>query len=220
MWSPFHNPERSTNTERASAPARRAAAALWSVALLVVAAASACTQIQVEETHVKWQAADSCEPASDGGRGGGGQNPQLQSGAVMDTYIVEIFELTNPEGFVPNDCETCLATRENCFIEEASCVCGDQVPVSLDHLHHVLAGVRVGLPVNHISLYCLRVMAVQRTSESESCACDADWQRPERIRLCALSDAYAASPLPPIDMQVQCDANDRLFQTCVGNTGK
>lgn len=217
MSSPFlRNPERFVSARRASPRERRGPAPLW-LAAWFVAGAGSCTQIQVEETHVKWEAAQSCQQGSDGGLNGGSQNPrQLQSGAVMDTYIVEIFELTHPESFVPSDCETCLATRENCFVEESSCVCGDQVPVSVDHLHDMLAGVRVGLPVNHISLYCLRVMAVQRSSESESCACDADWQKPERIRLCALSRPYAASPLPPIDMQVQCDANDLLFRTCVG----
>jgi len=221
MWSPFRNPERSARTERASSTRkRRGVAALCAVASslsLLTLGAGSCTQVQVEDVHVTWEAAQACEPASDGGRSGGGPAPsQLQSGAVMDTYIVEIFELTHPETATINDCQTCLATRENCFIEEASCVCGAQVPVSLDHLHQMLGGVRVGLPAKHASLYCLRVMAVQRSSESESCACDPDWQKPERIRLCALSRPYAASPLPPIEMKVQCDATDTQFMACVG----
>jgi hypothetical protein len=59
-------------------------------------------------------------------------------------------------------------------------------------------------------------MAVERTSQSESCACDPDWQKPERIRLCALGTPYAASPVPHIEMEVQCDATQRNFKACVG----
>jgi hypothetical protein len=182
----------------------------------LVAAAVSCTQVQVEETPVKWEAGQFCQGAADGGRNSTSPGGQLQSSAVMDTYVVEIFELTHPELATDKDCEICLATRENCFIEDASCVCGGQVPVSLDSLHQMLGGVHVGLPAKHSSLYCLRVMAVERTSQSESCACDPDWQKPERIRLCALSTPYAASPVPHIEMEVQCDATKDPFKTCVG----
>jgi hypothetical protein len=213
MSFPFHNPERAVLTELAPPPNRRGACALWAVAWLMAAAVS-CTQVQVEETPVTWEAATSCPSGADGGRAAGGG--PLQSSAVMDTYVVEIFELTHPELATDSDCEICLATRTNCFIEDASCVCGGQVPVSLDSLHQMLGGVHVGLPAKHSSLYCLRVMAVERTSQSESCACDPDWQKPERIRLCALSTPYAASPLPHIEMEVQCDATEHTFKACVG----
>jgi hypothetical protein len=216
MSFPFHNPDRAVKTERASTPMWRGAAALWAVACLVAVVGS-CTQVQVEDTHVTWEAATSCPAGVDGGQDAGGQPPgQVPSPAVMDTYVVQIFELINPGVAVASDCETCLATHANCFIEESSCVCGDQVPVSLDDLHERLGGVRVALPAKHSSLYCLRVMAVDRTSESESCACDSAWLTRDRVRLCALSQPYAASPLPPIEMKVQCDANENLFKACVG----
>jgi len=221
MSFPFHNPERAARMERVPTPHRRGAGALWVVAWLVAVAVS-CTKVQVEETPVAWQAASSCESGGDGGRtdggrmGGGSASGPAASSAMMDTYVVEIFELTHPELATDADCEICLATRSNCFIEDASCVCGGQVPVSLDSLHQMLGGVHVGLPAKHSSLYCLRVMAVERTSQSESCACDPDWQKPERIRLCALSTPYAASPVPHIEMEVQCDATKDPFKACVG----
>jgi hypothetical protein len=219
MSSPFHNLECAALTERVPTPTWRGGAALWALVWLIASGMGAvsCAKIQVEETPVAWEAAASCQSEADAGGASSSGRPQTSAPAVamMDTYVVEIFELTDPNAD-DSACEVCLATRENCFIEDSSCMCGSQVPVSLSSLHQMLGGVHVGLPGKHTSLYCLRVMAVERTSQSESCACDPAWQSPERIRLCALSTPYAASPVPHIEMEVQCDAAQRNFKACVG----
>ena len=218
MWSPFRrrNPERRLKSAPASTPLRRGAAALWAATLLV-AAGGACTEVHVEQTTVTWEAEASCQREVDGGRSGQLQSQPGSGSGMMDTYIVEIFELLSPTTSTADDCKTCLATSQNCFRETASCVCGGQVPVSVDGLQQMLAGVQIGLPSKTPSLYCLRVMAVQRTADSENCECDPAWEKPERIRLCALSRPYAATPVPPIEMKLQCDASNAEFLACVGN---
>jgi hypothetical protein len=187
---------------------------------VALAAGGACTQVQVEETKVTWQGL-TCSSGAGGGNGrGGGSQPQPAptSTAVMDTYIVEIFELNNPEISATNNCEVCLAskTKTNCFLEEATCTCRTPVPVAADQLPGLLEGVRVGLPAS-ASLYCLRVMAVERTSQPESCACDPRWELPDRVRLCALSAPYGASPVA-IPMSVRCSTDTSAFATCLGGT--
>jgi hypothetical protein len=56
-------------------------------------------------------------------------------------------------------------------------------------------------------------MAVERTSDSDNCECDATWEQRDRVRLCSLSAPYAASPIA-ITMNV-CEADTNLFSTCV-----
>ena len=221
MWCPSRrNPERPLKRAPASTPVRRGVVARWAVALLV-AAGGACTDVHVEQVEVTWEVEASCQ-SPDGGTGGrGGQSssqPRGNGGSeTMDTYIVEIFELLSPTTAIGDDCKTCLATHQNCFPEKTSCVCGDQVPVSTAGLQEMLGGVQVGLPTKTPSLYCLRVMAVERTADSENCECDPAWEKPERIRLCALSRPYAATPVPPIEMKLQCDASNAEYLACVGN---
>jgi hypothetical protein len=219
MWSPSQtNPERRLHRGRASAPPGRASAALG-VAAWLVTAGGACTDVHVEQTQVTWEAEASCQSA-DGGVGGQLQSPPSNSGngnAVMDTYVVEIFELLSPTTSTADDCKACLASRHNCFREAASCVCGGQMPVSTDGLRQMLSGVQIGLPSKSPSLYCLRVMAVQRTADSENCECDPAWEKADRVRLCALSRPYAATPVPPIEMKLQCDASNAEYLACVGN---
>ena len=220
MWCPFRrNPERRLPRVPASTPVRRGAVVCWAVAFLIAAGGASCTQVQVEQTQVTWEAEASCQSGADGGRSGPLQSQPRNGGnaSMMDTYIVEIFELLSPTTAIGDDCKTCLATSQNCFRETASCVCGSQVPVSVDGLQQMLAGVQIGLPSKTPSLYCLRVMAVQRTADSENCECDPAWEKPERIRLCALSRPYAATPVPPIEMKLQCDASNAEFLACVGN---
>ncbi len=77
----------------------------------------------------------------------------------------------------------------------------------------MLKGVQIGLPATFNSFYCLRVMAVERTSESENCECDSSWEQPVRVRLCSLSTPYDASPLQ-ITMNV-CGPSTDAFSTCV-----
>jgi hypothetical protein len=140
----------------------------------------------------------------------------------MDTYIVQIFELNNPQSTSPNDCDDCLATGKNCHTEaddKGICICGGSTAVSADKLPTMLQGVRLSVPDNYGSLYCMRVMAVQRAVQSEAsgeCPCDLSWSsNPDNVRLCAVSEPYAASSLP-IKMPVQC-VGDR-FSACANYT--
>ncbi len=180
---------------------------------------TACTDVQVEETRV-----DFLTKACGSGNGGGGQQQPASSSsanAVMDTYIVQIFELNDPMSLSPNDCDVCLAEGRNCHPEadRGICVCGAPTAVSADKLPTMLQGVRLSVADNYGSLYCMRVMAVQRTTQLEAsgqCACELGWSNPDNVRLCAVSTPYAASSLP-IEMSVQC-GGDRTFSACAANT--
>jgi hypothetical protein len=224
MWSSSRPLHRRPGPSR-SGPARASASAPARVSVLLtlgvaLAAGGACTRVQVEETKVAWEGLTCSSPggASGNGRFGNQQQPAPASTAVMDTYIVEIFELNSPEISATNNCEVCLAskTKTNCFLEEAICTCGTPVPVAANQLPALLEGVRVGLPAS-ASLYCLRVMAVERTSQPESCACDPRWEQADRVRLCALSTPYGASPVA-IPMSVRCSTDTNAFATCLGGT--
>jgi hypothetical protein len=199
--------------------------ALGAVAALAIAwGATSCTEVRVEETMVSWMT-PACGASNNGGgrnNGGGGSTqptqPAPSTNAVMDTYMVQIFELYKTPALAGGtECETCIATRQNCFIERSSCVCGGATAVDSAHMQEMLKGVRVGLPSSYQSQYCLRVMAVERTSQADSasCECDATWEQADRVRLCALSVPYAASSVP-IRMDVQCSANTDKFSTCLG----
>jgi len=199
MWSSFRR--------------RRAIPTL--AALAMACGLTACTEVHVEETPVTWTTAV-CGSNNGGGRNGGGSSSQ-PSTAVMDTYMVQIFELNDPSVVAGGtECQTCIATRQNCFIEQSACVCGDPTAVDSDHMQQMLQGVRVGLPQSYKSQYCMRVMAVERASQSEStsCECDSTWEQPARVRLCALSSPYAASSVP-VEMAVQCSLNTDKFSSCV-----
>ena len=154
-----------------------------------------------------------CSSGNNNGSGNGG-NQQPSQTNVMDTYIVQIFELYHPETATPNDCNDCLASRQNCFLENETCLCGDQTPVSADTLQSTLENFRLSIPATYGSLYCMRIMAVQRTSQAEEqCACDPSWEASARVRLCAVSSTpYAAGPLQ-VQMPVQC-SDSRLFAAC------
>jgi hypothetical protein len=184
--------------------------ALMTGLLLAAVGLGACTEVQIEETRVELDTTK-CSSNNNGG-GGSNQQPQMST-AVMDTYIVQVFELYDPKNPGPNDCNECVATRSNCFLERETCVCGDQTPVSAATLPTMLQNLRVSLPPNYGSLYCMRIMAVQRTSQAEEqCQCDSSWETVERTRLCAVSTPYAAGPLP-VQMPVQCSDN-RDFAAC------
>lgn len=189
--------------------------ALRTALLAAAIGLGACTEVQVEETRVMLDTTtcDSNNSSGGGGNNGGNQPPQ-QTSAVMDTAVVQIFELYHPESATPNDCNTCVASRQNCFLESETCVCGQQAPVSAGTLPTMLENLRLTIPANYGSLYCMRVMAVQRTSQAEEqCACDPSWEAPSRVRLCALSTTpYAAGPLP-VQMPVQCSDNQK-FASC------
>jgi hypothetical protein len=181
-----------------------------SALLLAALGLGACTDVQVEETRVML---DTTACSSNGGNNNGGNQQPQPTSAVMDTYIVQIFELYHPESATPTDCNDCLASRLNCFLEKETCVCGDQTPVSPDTLPGMLENVRLSIPANYGSLYCMRIMAVERTSQAEEkCECDASWETTQRTRLCAVSTPYAAGPLP-VQMPVQCTDN-RGFASC------
>ena len=196
---------------------------LASFAALV--AGGSCTQVQVEETQAIFANSTCRSDNAGGGNPGGGNNNNNGGGATqslpagqMDTYIVQIFELNDGESTAQSSCDTCLATRSNCFFETASCVCGAPVDVSPAVLPQVLQDVRVPVPAKYNSLYCLRVMAVQRAADSqpEQCQCDSAWEAPSKVRLCSLSKPYAASSFP-VSLTVQCPDN-RSFSTCLGQT--
>jgi hypothetical protein len=187
--------------------------------LLAAVGIGACTEVQVQETRVLLDTSATCgsNNGSGGFNNGGNQQPQMSS-AVMDTYIVQVFELYDPTN-ATTTCDDCLARRQDptaaqlCFLERETCICGDQTSVSPDKLPGELANLRVGLPANYNSLYCLRIMAVQRTSQAEEqCQCDSSWETTERTRLCAVSIPYAASAAP-VPMTVQCSGNQK-FAAC------
>ena len=97
---------------------RYARARALTALLLAAVGLGACTEVQVEETRVMLDTTTCGSNNSNGGGGNnGGNQPPQQSSAVMDTYIVQIFELYHPETATPNDCNDCLATRQNCFLE-------------------------------------------------------------------------------------------------------
>jgi hypothetical protein len=183
---------------------------------LALTAVGACTQVQVEDTRVSFLNTTCQADRNSGGQAQGSAGPsQTQaSDAIMDTYIVQIFELNDPSSPSPGDCDTCVASRSNCFLEKESCVCGGPIAVSPAGMEEMLKGLRVGLPANYGSVYCTRVMAVQRFSEPEQCACDPNWETPDKVRLCSVSAPYAASSLP-VGLQVQC-TNNHDFSTCLG----
>jgi hypothetical protein len=197
--------------------------ALMTVLLLAAVGLGACTEVQVQETRVLLDTSAVCSSNNNGGGGfnnGGNQPPQMSS-AVMDTYIVQVFELYDPANAGASACDDCLAARQNlagpqvCFLERETCLCGDQTSVSPATLPGKLKDLRVSLPANYNSLYCMRIMAVQRTSQTEEqqCQCDdAKWETVERTRLCAISKPYSASAAP-VPMSVQCSDN-RGFAAC------
>lgn len=195
--------------------------ALTTALLLAAVGIGACTEVQVQETRVLLNTSATCGSNNSGNGGfnnGGNQQPPMSS-AVMDTYIVQVFELYDPATATTNTCDDCLARRKDptaaqlCFLERETCICGDQTSVSPNTLPGELQNLRVGLPANYKSLYCLRIMAVQRTSQAEEqCQCDSSWETTERTRLCAISNPYAAGPAP-VSMTVQCSGNQK-FAAC------
>lgn len=199
--------------------------ALTTMTGLLVAAVGlgACTEVQVQETRVLLDTSAICGSNNNGTGGfnnnGGNQQPQMSS-AVMDTYIVQVFELYDPANAAANACDVCLAQRQNpaanqvCFLESETCICGEETPASPTTLPGALQNLRVNLPANYNSLYCMRIMAVERTSQAEDqqCQCDSNWETVSRTRLCAISKPYAASAAP-VPMPVQC-ADDRTFAAC------
>ena len=189
----------------------------WLTLLLLAAVAGGgCTQVQIEETKAAFNNL-ACQSDNGGGNntgGGGSQQPPAATMGTMDTYVVQIFELYDGQSTAQSECETCLADRSNCFFEKAACVCGDPVATSPARLPEKLQDLRIPVPAKYGSLYCMQVLAVQRTSESEQCQCDSAWWAPPQVRLCALSRPYAASSFP-VALDVQCTSN-RAFSTCLG----
>ena len=124
-------------------------------------------------------------------------NSQRQT---MNGYIVELFLDSRKEAGA--SCVGCFGS-ERCALQERSCVCGPSRPTNGDELAAALAGVRFGpLPE---AAYCLRVIALQRTSGPEPtrampCTCDLRWlepippHTPESFgpgRICAFSSSTA-----------------------------
>ena len=201
--------------------------ALMTALLLTAVGVGACTEVQVQETRVLLDTSATCGLNNNNGSGGfnngGNQQPQMSS-AVMDTYIVQVFELYDPANATTHTCDDCLARRQDpsaaqlCFLERETCICGQQTSVSPGTLPGELANLRVGLPANYKSLYCLRIMAVQRTSQAEEqCQCDSSWETTERTRLCAISKPYSAGPAP-VSMTVQCSSNPEFAGCAVEPT--
>lgn len=195
------------------------------IALLATAVGlGACTEVQVQQTRVMLDTSTSCGANNNnngsGGFNNGGNQPPQMSTAVMDTYIVQVFELYDPENAGTNACDVCLADRQNlsgpqaCFLERETCVCGDQTPVSPAALPGQLQNLHVSLTANYNTLYCVRILAVQRTSQAEEgqCQCDPGWESVARTRLCAVSKPYSASALP-VPISVQCEDN-KGFAAC------
>jgi hypothetical protein len=188
---------------------------LVAVLLATLVGSTGCTEVRVQETAVDFRNS-LCRSDSGGGMnsGGGGGGQSMPTG-LMDTYIVQIYELYDSGDTSQAACDTCLASRSNCFFEKESCVCGDLVSVSPARLPEMLSGVRVPVAANYGSLYCLRILAVERSSQPEQCSCDSNWETASRVRLCSASAPYAAGPVP-VELDVQCSSN-RSFSTCLGD---
>jgi len=106
--------------------------ALMTALLLTAVGVGACTEVQVQETRVLLDTSSAkCGNNGSGGgfNNGGNQQPQTTS-AVMDTYIVQVFELYDPLNAGTNACNDCLAQHMNCFLETETCICGDEASVS------------------------------------------------------------------------------------------
>ena len=182
--------------------------------LLAAFALGACTEVKVQETRVLLDTSSAkCGNNGGGFNNGGNQQPQTSS-TVMDTYIVQVFELYDPLNAGASACNDCLAQHMNCFLETETCICGDETPVAPTALPGMLSNLRMSLPDTYGSLYCMRIMAVQRTSpaDGQQCQCDSSWETPERTRLCAVSTPYAAGPAP-VPMSVMCGGNQE-FAAC------
>jgi hypothetical protein len=183
----------------------------WAL-LVALSALASCTQIEVEETKVN-VTTPQCANRS-GSSGGSSQS----TSPMMDTYILQFFELNDPNSTQQSDCDACLSSRTNCHLETAECICKDKIPVAGADLSVLLKGLRVNVPAKYGSLYCLRIEAVERTSEldgNEQCACDSDWQAATAVRLCGASAPYAASSLP-VNLEMQC-STARTYSTCLGD---
>ena len=113
--------------------------ALMTVLLLTAVGVGACTEVPVQETRVLLNTSATCGSNNNNGTGGfnngGNQQPQMSS-AVMDTYIVQVFEFYDPSNATTNTCDDCLARRQDptaaqlCFLERETCICGEQTSVS------------------------------------------------------------------------------------------
>jgi hypothetical protein len=194
---------------RSTTGAMLMAAAAWGVS-------AGCTQIRTEETSVEFvrsRDAPSCLSTTSSGHG---------PARSMDTYVVQVFELTDQANQQQSACDNCLATGAGCFLEKTNCFCGGPTAPDPALLPGELTGMRVQVH-DYESLYCTRVLAVDRSalgeSTTRSCTCQDAWTTPafltEKARLCALSSPYATSPLR-VELPVQCPVDGRSFSTCIG----
>jgi len=124
----------------------------------------------------------------------------------MDTYIVEMYEVFDPNLTNPNArqtqaaCQSCIASIDGgmpgCRPEKKFCICSQAMPADPDSLHAAItsAGARfTGLDNN--DFYCIRVMAgfsgAVGRSASNVCTCDPEWTMSwwleQNGRMCAVS---------------------------------
>jgi hypothetical protein len=197
----------------------RAAAALL---VMLAASGGGCAQIKVEETHAEFVRSSTnqvCGSAIIGTAPSWNEQP-----LPMDTYVVQIFELTDTTALAQDesDCQRCLTTQTGCFLEQESCFCGSAVTPSPTELSTALTGMQLDIS-DYESLYCTRVLAVDRTAvgdaPSAACKCDPTWEAPSFLsgnaRLCAISAPRAPGPLD-IRLDVQCPSDGRSFSACLG----
>jgi hypothetical protein len=206
-------------------PARRS---LTLVAAALAAAALpfggvGCQRIQTEQTNAQFIRSSSDPPCTDDGTNSSWTG-RSASPRMMDTYIVQLLEFDNVELLHRDgtDCTRCVATGENCHVEEQECYCGGPAPPSPTELDAMLSGAHIGqLDFDH--LYCLQVLAVDRSSVTpappEACSCDPSWTTQAYLssaaRLCALSAPYSAGPLD-VSLNVRCRGDYGAFAACIG----
>jgi hypothetical protein len=196
---------------------------LGALALLLLAGGAGCDQVVTEQTNIKFLRSPGGAPSCTGAGGtSAGRAPTATAPAVMDTYIVQVFELTDLTDQSQAACDTCFASGSNCFLEKTTCFCGGPTPADWTLLPQELSGMRVQVS-DYESAYCTRLLAVDRASQIDAptaaCQCQDSWSRPAALqgnaRLCAASSPYAISPLD-VYFPVQCPADGQAFSICLG----
>jgi hypothetical protein len=134
-------------------------------------------------------------------------DPNGQSLGSMDTYVVEMYEVTDPALTTPgaqqrpSACQECLAGAGNgpdagCHYEKRFCACSAETPATPENLHETIvkAGGRfTGLDNN--DFYCIRIIAAFKGTvgdrQTSVCTCEPEWTNPgwleENGRMCAMS---------------------------------
>jgi hypothetical protein len=206
-------------TSYSAEPPRTGAIALGAALLLL---GGACTRIKVEDSAAEFTRT-SDKPCGDATEMQLSGDPQAAT-RTMDTYVVQIMELSDvaDAGRDPNACAECAATGQGCKVALQQCYCGGPTTASPAQLKLMMSGTRLGA-LDYGDLYCLRVMAIDRSSlqgdPPRSCDCSDKWIPPDLspnvARLCAVSAPYSAGPLGFL-LDLQCPSDGQSFSACIG----